>query len=105
MPTKREPLHHPARVRITPEVLALFLELENMSQRSQKFKDGSHQLARMLDLVEEWWTSNHVNDASAEPCHPEGMGYIANVHWRRCRRVRRELLAASASATTNRLLA
>jgi hypothetical protein len=80
-------------VRITPEVLALFLELENMSQRSQKFKDGSHQLARLLGLVDEWWSGCHANNRTREPSHPPE--YIAHEYWHRCRAVRAKLLAAT----------
>jgi hypothetical protein len=90
----------PAKLRVakdrrpsfSPEALSLFLELEGMSQHSRAFKDGSRRLARLLNLVDEWWTGQHVNDRSAEPCHsPE---YIAHEYWYRCRAVRAALLAA-----------
>jgi hypothetical protein len=73
----------------TPEALALFVELER--KRTRAFSDGSRELARMLGLTSEWWTGNHVNDRSAEPCHPPG--YIAHADWFRCRQMRDEILA------------
>jgi hypothetical protein len=72
------------------EVLALFVELER--KRTQAFTDGSRELARRLGLTAEWWTGNHVNDRSAEPCHPPSC--VAHQDWFRCRGVRNELLAA-----------
>ncbi|OKO75938.1 hypothetical protein AC629_33385 [Bradyrhizobium sp. NAS80.1] len=77
-------------VGVAPEALALFVELEGMDQHSEEFKQGSHELARMLGLVEEWWTCNHVNDRSEGPCHPPG--YVARDDWYRCREVREALL-------------
>jgi hypothetical protein len=92
----------PAKLRVakdrrpsfSPEALSLFLELEGMPQHSRAFKDGSRQLAQHLNLVDEWWTGQHVNDRSAEPCHPPE--YIAHENWHRCRAVRVALLAAVA---------
>jgi hypothetical protein len=91
----------PVKVRIakdrrpsfSAEALGLFLELEQTPQASQRFKDGSRELARLLGFVDEWWTCNHVNDRSPEPCHPPG--YIAHGDWFRCRAVRLQLLAAA----------
>jgi hypothetical protein len=99
MPTKRKPRSrdwHPGR--FNPQAIALFLELEHMPQSKQKFRDKSHELARLLGLVSEWWTCQHVNDRSERPCHPPG--YIAHKDWHKCRQVRRALLAAVASWPT-----
>ena len=76
----------------TPEALALFVELERNPRRGRPFTDGSHDLARMLGLVSEFWSGNCVNDRSAAPCHPPE--YVAYHDWFRCRQVRNELLAA-----------
>jgi hypothetical protein len=97
MPTNRTPLRRPSRhSRFSDETLALFVELERTSQNSKGFEDGSRQLARLLDLVSERWTGQHVNDRSRGPSHPEG--YIAREDWFRCRTVRLQLLAAVAGA-------
>jgi hypothetical protein len=74
------------------EAVALFVRLESLSPHSQEFKQGSRQLARMLNLTAEWWTCNHVNDRSEGPCHPPG--YIAYSDWHTCREVRKALLEA-----------
>jgi len=76
------------------EVLVLFAKLEAVParrRRTQEFKDGEHQLARLLNLTDEFWTINSVLDRG-QPCHPAG--YIANVHWARCRVMREQLLEA-----------
>jgi hypothetical protein len=83
------------RPTFSAEAIALFERLERMpGQDSQAFEDGSHQLARLLNLVPEFWTGNHVNDRSDGPCHPPG--YISREDWFCCRAVRRQLLAAVA---------
>jgi hypothetical protein len=43
------------------EALALFLELERTPKGSQRFKDGSRELARMLGLIDQWWSGQHVS--------------------------------------------
>lgn len=90
---------HPS---FSTEVLALFTELERMRQRGQKFEDRAHELARLLGLVPEWWTGNHVNDRSAEPYHPPGSGYVARADWFRCRETRIALLAAASQTDDKR---
>jgi hypothetical protein len=77
------------------ETLQLFVKLEGVSEDDPQFKETSLALARRLDLTTEWWTMNHVNRTTG-PCHPAG--YIANEHWRTCRRVRLALLAALAAS-------
>jgi hypothetical protein len=91
MPSKRRTLDRPRRQTFTTEIVALFVEIERL-RGNQAFTDRSHDLARMLGLTEQWWTGNHVNDRSAGPIRTEE--YSANEHWRQCRRVREELLAA-----------
>jgi hypothetical protein len=71
--------------------LELFADLER--KRAQAFSDDTRALARMLGLVSEWWTGNHVNDRSAESHHPPGC--VARDDWFRCRRVREALLVAA----------
>jgi len=76
------------------EVLELFAGLEAVPARRRhtpKFKDGAHQLARLLEQTDEYWTGNSVLDRG-RPCHPAG--YIATVHWARCRAMRKQLLGA-----------
>jgi hypothetical protein len=81
------------KARITPEAIALFLEIERIPKQRRAFSDGSRRLARLLGLVPEWWTGNHVNDRSAQPYHrPE---YAAYQDWHRCRAVREALLEAA----------
>jgi hypothetical protein len=87
---------HPS---FSPEILSLFIELEGMSQGTKAFKEGSHRLAQLLDLVDEWWTCNHVHDRSAEPCHSPQ--YISHKHWHRCRAVRQQLLAATGACSAS----
>jgi hypothetical protein len=54
MTTNRRTRSWPLRAEITPEVVALFLELEGMLERSPKFKAGSRRLADLLGLTDEW---------------------------------------------------
>jgi hypothetical protein len=95
MSTNRRTRSWPLKAEITPGILTLFVELEGMSDRDPKFKAGSRRLAELLGLTDEWWSGQHVNDASAGPCHPPG--YVAHGDWYTCRRVRDALLAAAGS--------
>jgi hypothetical protein len=81
------------RPSFSTETLALFIELEHMPRHSRTFKDGSHRLARLLNLVDEWWGGCDVHDRSVKPSHPPE--YIAHEYWHRCRAVRAALLAAT----------
>ncbi|HKD40352.1 MAG TPA: hypothetical protein VE909_12405 [Xanthobacteraceae bacterium] len=95
MPTKRAILARPRRVSFTPEMLALFAELEAVPAREReraKWIGKSKQLAGLLGLTSEWWTMNDVNDKNATPCVPDG--YVAFDDWHTCRRVRLALLDA-----------
>jgi hypothetical protein len=82
----------PERAVVRPEALSLFVTLERMDRRSEAFEQGTYELARVLGLVPEWWTGNHVNDRSEEPCHQPG--YVSHEDWHRCREVRNALQAA-----------
>ena len=78
------------RPMFSDEVLGLFVKLEK--RRPPLFSDEAHELARVLDLVPEFWTGNSVLDRSAAPCRPPQ--YIATQHWFRCRAVRAALIDA-----------
>jgi hypothetical protein len=93
MTTNRRTRSWPLRAEITPEVVALFLELDGMSERNPKFKAGSRRLAHLLGLTDEWWSGQYVNDGTAGPCHPPE--YLAHGDWYTCRNVRNALLAAA----------
>ena len=93
MPTNRRPISRPHRPSFSPEALALFAELERVPARarhSQDFKDKSHELARRLHLVDEFWGGNDVTDRSTEPCWPPWC--VSHGDWHRCRAIRRALL-------------
>jgi len=96
--TKRHPIHRPSWYpAFTAEALQLFAELEHTPRRrrgNQAFEDKAHELARMLNLVPEWWTGNSVLDDSSEPVHPED--YVSREDWFRVRAVREALLLAIA---------
>jgi len=53
-------------------------------------------LARMLNLVSEWWTCNSVLDDSAAPCWPPHL--VAFHDWHRVREVRKMLLKMARKA-------
>jgi hypothetical protein len=77
----------------------LFVKLEAvpMHQReTDEFKAGARRLARLLGLIDEFWSANSVLDRSASPCHPPPQ--IAWHHWHGCRAVREVLLEAAAAA-------
>jgi hypothetical protein len=96
MPTKRVILDRPRRVTCSAEVVVLFAELDAIPKRardSDSFKAKDRELARRLDLANEWFFSRcSVLDRSAEPCHPPGSP--AAIDWHRVRWVRETLLAA-----------
>src|SRR5262245_49915957 len=93
MPSNRTLIQRPQRAQISAEALALFLALEHVPQDSERFMDGSHQLARLLGLVREFWGGNFVNDKSAGPCWPPSL--VAHHDWHKVRQVRLALLAAA----------
>jgi hypothetical protein len=84
------------RAMFAAEVLDLFVALERTPEHrrhTREFKDAEHELMRRLHLVSEFWSMNSPLDRG-RPCHPPG--HIANDDWRRCREVRKALLAAVA---------
>jgi hypothetical protein len=84
----------PQRVRIRPQALALFAELEHApDQRGRDFEDKAHELARLLDLVPEWWSGCSVLDRSDGPVHASPQ-YLEHRDWRTTRAVRQQLQAA-----------
>jgi hypothetical protein len=93
----------PRRLVFSREVLALFATLERAPKArrdSDWFRERSHELARQLGLVNEWWSMTSVTDTEREPCWPPG--YIAFKDWHTCRAVRLELLAALREAEAGR---
>jgi len=100
MPTNRTPIARSSRhPLISDEALRLFAELERAprSRRGSKaFKDGEHQLARLLGLVSEYWTMNSVLDRSERPPWPP---YLVAYHdWHKVRAVRKALQEMSRKA-------
>jgi hypothetical protein len=78
----------------------LFVELEAVPARrrkGQEYQEKVHHLARLLNLVDEFWTGNNVSDTSRAPCHPPG--YCAYDDWFKVRAVRLALLEAAAKKT------
>jgi hypothetical protein len=90
MPTKRTVIDRPRQRKFSPEVLALFVELERLPRNSPKFKERSQRLASLLGLTDEWWTGCHVSDRSVTPPIPA----LAAAAWATCRAVREALLEA-----------
>ena len=98
MPTKRTVIDRPRRPLFSPEVLALFVELERIPRSSARFKEPSQRLASLLGLTSEWWSMNHANDHSATPPIPA----LAAADWATCRAVRKALQAAADFTTSPR---
>jgi hypothetical protein len=98
--TNRRPIERRRRPSFTPEILRLFVKLESLPQDSIEFRTGSRELARMLDLISEWWSGQHVNDVSAGPHHPKMC--CAFDDWHTCRGIRHELLTACSMTSTPR---
>jgi hypothetical protein len=94
---KRTVIDRPRKALIDFETLAMFVTLENVPlrrRRSDEFKRRSRELARRLNLHDEWFFSRtDVLDRTRGPCHPPG--YVAHDAWFRCRAVRLQLLEAA----------
>jgi hypothetical protein len=95
MPTNRRPPVRRRNPTFTPEILSLFVELENGPKRGERFRIREKALMYELNLVHEWWTGDSVLDRSAACAYEPH--YLAFQHFFTCRRVRLELLAASGS--------
>jgi hypothetical protein len=94
MVTNRRPLSRRRNPAIDERVLALFVELEKGPARERKsFSDGTHRLARLLDLTAEWWMGCTPCDDSRAPSHPPWCA--AHAGWHRCREIRETLLEAA----------
>jgi hypothetical protein len=77
----------------------LFTELERVRPRDRFHDPRTMRLAILLDLTDEFWTVNYVNDLDP-PCHPQG--YVANDDWATCRCVREQLLDATGLRPTGK---
>jgi hypothetical protein len=99
--TKRIPVGRPPRgpPGFTPEVLRLFAELELAPRRERQFTDRSRQLARLLNLIDEWWRGVTVNNVDGDEC-PIRSSLVAHGDWHRLRPIREQLLLAVKSAET-----
>jgi hypothetical protein len=97
MPTNRTPRERPRqRQLLTDAAIELFAELERTPQRqrgSKNFKNREHELARVLNLVPEWWSMCSVLDRSERPPWPPYL--VAFADWHRCRGIREQLLEAA----------
>jgi hypothetical protein len=97
MPTNRTPISRPRVPSLTPEILALFTELENTPtprhwRKTQEFARKSQRLAGLLGLSDEWWMMLRVEKAN-DPRPREGLA--AHVLWPRVQAIRAALLEAS----------
>jgi hypothetical protein len=71
------------------------VELERVKP-ARRFEDRrTLELARLLNLTDEYWTCNHVGDVDPK-CHPDG--YVANIDHDTCAAVRAQLLEAAGLA-------
>jgi len=70
MPTTRRPLARKRNASFTPEVLRLFLELENSPRRGKRFEADGRRLMQLLGLSEHWWTGNSVLNHDPVPSPP-----------------------------------
>jgi hypothetical protein len=94
------------RPSFSAEVLELFSRLERAprgKRDSQAFKDEERELARRLNLVDEWWRGNSVLDRSRGPCHPPG--YFSHTDWYHVRKIRKALLTAAGLARRHTMVA
>lgn len=76
------------------QAVELFAELERTPGGHMPYTDASYRLAEMLGLVNEWWSSCHVNDRSRRPCWSPG--HLAYTAFWKVREVREALLAICA---------
>jgi hypothetical protein len=95
VPTKRTIIDRPRRSVFSPEVIALFVELERMPRQSPQFEEKSRALAERLGLMNEWFMRQNVSDRSAMPPQP---WLCAHQAWHTCRRIRLQVLEAAREA-------
>ena len=100
MPTTRRPLARKRNASFTPEVLRLFLELENSPRRGKRFEADGRRLMQLLGLSEHWWTGNSV--LNHDPVPYTTPNFIAWHDLFECRLVREQLLAACGGAVPER---
>jgi hypothetical protein len=98
MATNRTPISRPRVPSLTPEIIALFTELENAPRptprgwrKTQEFTRKSQRLASLLGLSDEWWMMLHVETANAPRPHPT---LAAHALWPRVQAIRAALLEA-----------
>jgi hypothetical protein len=96
MSTNRRTRSWPLRAEITPEAIALFLELERAHTNPRtdpNLQDKSRRLAQLLGLLDEWFCAVcDVNDGGPTSGYPEQ--HLTNLSFLRVREVRKQLLAA-----------
>ena len=80
------------RPKFSPEVLRLFCEIEKLPPRKRFTDPRTKQLAGLLDLWDEFWTVQFVNNPNPPAWEPP---YIAHTNWHTCRAVRLQLLEAT----------
>ena len=94
MPAKRRDPKQ-LRPKFSPEVLRVFSELEKLPPRKRFEDPRTKQLAGLLDLWDEFWTVQYVNNPHPPAWEPP---YIAHKNWHTCRHVRLQLLEATGLA-------
>jgi hypothetical protein len=93
MPVK-ERIAKARRPVFSTEAVELFAELERTPRGHLPYTEGSHRLAHMLGLTDEWWKSCHVNDRSSRSGYPPG--HLTDIAFWKVREVREVLLAVCA---------
>jgi hypothetical protein len=96
MATNRTPISRPRVPSLTPEIIALFTELEGTPtprhwRKTQEFARKSQRLAGLLGLSDAWWMSVRVEKAD-DPRPRKGLA--AHDWWPRVQAVRAALLEA-----------
>jgi len=101
MATNRTPISRPRVPSLTPEIIALFAELENAPRstrrhwrKTEEYTRKSQRLASLLGLSDEWWMVLRVENANDLRPHRT---LAAHELWPHVRAVRKQLLAALAA--------
>jgi hypothetical protein len=92
--TRRTRISRQQHAPFSAEALRLFAELERDRPHPKVYNDREHELARLLNLVGEWWGGNSVCDNADGPDCPPHLARYQN--WFKVRRVREALLEAAA---------